>query len=216
MNTLQEIRENLKREGAKKEDIKLALAIMVRLETLDGMVFPENPVTINFSIKRHRFGYVAGHFPDKSSETRYNIYLCGLVASLKEWKNSKSLWIPGNRKDRRLVRLTWDELLVSIAAHEVRHRVQFDYPLRKFSPRSSSLVKDEPLRSIIEFNELEFEERYKIYIREKKSKTFISERINRKEFDASTIERLVAHMVHRKHAYSLRKEIVAAIKLQAP
>jgi hypothetical protein len=216
LSTLQETRKNLKRRGAKKEDIKVALIILDRLQGLDNMVFPENPATINFSIARHRFGYPVAHHPNKNSETRYSIYLDGIADFLKEERRQKSLWIAGNRKGRRLLRPTWEELIIPMAAHEVRHRVQCDCSLKKFSPRSSSLIKDDPLRSIIEFNELELKERYKIYVRESKSKTFIKDRINRKEFDASTIERLVANMIHRKNAYSLREEIASVIKLQAP
>jgi len=215
LSTLQEIRKNLKKKGAKKEDIKIGLVILDRLQGLDSMVFPENPATINFSVAKHRFGYPVAHHPNKNSETRYSIYLDGIAAFFKEEKKRRCLWIAGNRKGRKLLRPTWEELIVPVAAHEVRHRVQCG-SLKKFSPRSSNLIKNDPLRSIIEFNELEFKERYKIYIRENKSKIFIRDRINRKEFDASTIERLVASMIHRENAYSLREEIASTIKLQAP
>lgn len=216
MSTLQEIRKNLKSKGAKKEDIKMALVMLMRLEVLDKMVFPENPATINFSIRKHPYGYPVAHrLPDEYTEARYNIYLDGLADFLREEKRKECLWIP-KRPRSLLLKPTWEELLVPMMAHEVRHRAQCDCSLKKFSPRNSSLVKDDLLRSIVEFNELEVEERYKIYVRENKSKTFIRDRINRKEFDASVIEDLVAIKIHRKNAYSLREEIASAIKLEAP
>ena len=114
------------------------------------------------------------------------------------------------------MRPTWEELLVHIAAHEVRHRVQRDCSLKKFSPESANLVKDEFLKKIIRFNELVFEESRNIYIVENKSKTYIKGRINRAEFDARVIERLVAAKIDGKNAYSLREEIVSIIKMPAP
>ena len=217
MSTLKEIRKELKAKGAKKEDIKIALAVLARLESLDRLVFPENPATINFSIRKHRFGYPIGYHPNKNTEVRYSIYLDGVAGFFQEEKKKRGLWIPRSSKNQtRFLRLTWEELLVSIVAHEIRHRVQQDCSLKKFSPKVANLVEDELLKAIIEFNELEFEERRKIYIRDNKSKTFIKDRVNRKEFDASVIERLVANMIHRKNAYSLREKIVSAIRLQVP
>jgi hypothetical protein len=216
LSTLKEIRKKLKNKGAKKEDVKMALEILIRLELLDSMVFPENPATVNFSIKKHHYGFPVGYHPYKNDEIKYTIYLDGIAELFMEEKGKKCLWIAGNRKGHRLIRPIWEELIVPIVAHEVRHRVQQDCSLKKFSPKSSILVEDDLLRSIIEFNKLLFNERRKIYIRENKPKAFIRDRINRKEFDATIIEGLVANTIHQKNAYSLRKEIVSIIKMQAP
>ena len=107
-------------------------------------------------------------------------------------------------------------MLVSVAAHEVRHRVQHDCSLKKFSSGSANLIKDGLSKSIIEFEESVFEEDRKTYIKENKSKAFIRGRINQKEFDASVIGLLVANKIHRKNAYSLREEITSIIKMSAP
>ena len=220
MSTLKEIGKDLKEKGAKKEDIKMALAIMVYLSSLDSLVFPENPAIINFSIRRHRFGYPVGHHPAKNDEARYNIYLDGVARFLREEKKERGLWIPnlnkGSRNRSKLLRPTWEELLVPMAAHEVRHRVQCDCSCGQFSPKNTSLVKDRLLRAIVTFEGYVFEENKKTWTQENKPRAYIQERMEPKEFDASVIERLIAAKIHGKNAYSLREEIVSIIKMSAP
>ena len=217
MSTLKELKKELKEKGAKKEDIKVALRMLVCLAGLDRLVFPENPATVNFSIGKYRLGFFTAHrLPSEQTEARYNIYINGLAKSLREEKK-EGLWILNVSKNQfRPMRPTWEELLVHIAAHEVRHRVQRDCSLKKFSPKSANLVKDELLKSTIKFNELVFEESRNIYIGENRSKAYIKGRINRKEFDARVIERLIAAKIHRKNIKDLLEEIVSVIKLQAP
>lgn len=219
MSTLKETLSNeLKEKGAKKEDIKVALAIFAYLRTLDELVFPENPATVLFVARKHRSGCPVVHYPNKNTETRYGIYLDGIADYLRKEKEGGGLYIPMGSKNkfRPGMRRVWEELLVPWAAHEVRHRVQHDCSPKKFSPKSANFSESELLKSIIEFTELVFEEDRKIYIRENKSKAYIKSQINRKEFDAKVIERLVSKMIYRKNAYSLREEIASAIKLSAP
>jgi len=217
MSTLREIRKNLKKAGAQRKDIKMALSMMIRLEKLDRIIFPKNPATICFSIKKHRFGYYITHIiSDKHTKERYySIYLDGLADFFQEEKQKRFFWVSKNLKTK-LIKYTSEELLLSIIAHEVRHRIQQDYSIKKFSNKSASLVKEKILKEVIIFNSFEFKERKKIYIREGKSKEFIEDRINPKEFDASIIENLVAIEIHRKNKNELREKIISAIKLQAP
>jgi hypothetical protein len=218
LSTLKEIRKELKDKRYKKEDINMAFAISRRLETLDRMVFPENPSPIGFSMRKNRFGFLAAHGPpEKDTGLRYFIHVEGINELVHEEKNKKWFFIPKNsNREAKLVRFTWEELLVSVAAHEVRHRVQHDCSIKKFSPRSACLIEDHILRSVIEFNKKEFEKREQIYIRDNEPKVYIKNRINRKEFDASTIEIFITNKIHGKDAYSLREEIARIIKLQAP
>ena len=217
MSTLKELKKELKEKGAKKEDIKMALRALICLEGIDRLVFPENPATINFSIGKYRLGFFAAHrLPSEQTEARYNIYINGLAKSLREEKK-EGLWIPNVSKNQfRPMRPTWEELLVYVAAHEVRHRVQHDCSLKRFSPKSANLVKDELLKSTIKFNELVFKESKNVYIKDNRSKAYIKGRINRKEFDAIAIERLIAAKIHRKNIKNLLEEIVSTIKMQAP
>lgn len=217
MSTLKELRKGLREKGAKREDIKAALKMLVYLGGLDRLVFPGNTATINFVVGKYRHGFFAAHrLPNGQTEAGYNIYVNGLAKSLREEKK-EGLWILNVSKNQfRPMRPTWEELLVHIAAHEVRHRAQRDYSLKKFSPGSANSVKNGFLKRIIRFNELVFEESKNIYIAENKSKAYIKGRINRAEFDAGVIERLIAAKIYRKNIKDLLEEIVSTIKMQAP
>ena len=199
-----------------EKDIKMARKILIRLEALDKMVFPEKPANFNFSIKKNFFGCFVSQDPNKRVKSRYTIYLPGLADALNEEKQRKVFWLAEKRGNKKLSDPTWEELLVGIAAHEVRHRFQSDCPCKKFSFKSAATLEDGLLRAAVRFTGLKFKQLKKIYADQGRTKAFISHRTNRKEFDASVIERLVANMIHRKNAYSLLQEIVAAIKLQAP
>ena|SRR3989338_9478331 len=117
------------------------------------------------------------------------------------------------------------QFLISVAAHEVRHRIQHDNLIRKFSPEDAKLIDDPLLRLIIEFYEMEFEEREKIYRREKRPEEFIREKLSPKEFDATVIEKFVANKMNEKFTKKPRptlldlkdyEEIVSMIQIAAP
>lgn len=219
LNNIRGIRRDLRAEGFGREAIKMALQLMVRISALDRRIFPENSATFCFARKRHKFGYIAGFVrPIKYNHERtYTIFMPDLEANLRREKKAKRVLLKKESRGYRakLISYTWEELLISIASHEVRHRVQSEHSLKRFSPRSIGSFDDPLLRAIISFTKTEFEERRKIYLRDGKSGRFISDRLSRKEFDASVIERLVLHMVHRKNVYTLLEQILLAIKTQA-
>ncbi|MFH1423614.1 MAG: hypothetical protein ABIG29_01480 [Candidatus Nealsonbacteria bacterium] len=223
MSTLKEIKGSLKQAGFKKEDIKAVLRLLPYLGALDELVFPESPITIGFSTSKNRFEHFAGYHPGKNAEVKYSIFVNGLAGRLQEEKERRGLWVPdiktkpGHKKQSKLLKPTWEELLVPMAAHEVRHRVQNECLCKKFSPlKSAKLIKDDLLRAIVIFEGYVLEENEKTWTKENKPKAFIKERMERTEFDASVIERLVAVKIHGKNAYSLREEIVSIIKMSAP
>lgn len=217
--SIREIRGGLEAEGFGREVIKLALALMVRISALDRRIFPENPATICFVRKRHKFGYIAGFVrPIKDNPKRtYNIFMADLEANLRGEKQAKRVLLKkGSRGYRaKLISPTWNELLILTASHEVRHRVQDDCSLKRFFPRSIGSLDDPLLRAIISFTRTSFKVKREIYLKDGKSKRFISDRLSRGEFDAIVIERLVFHIVHRKDAYPLLQQILLAIKTQA-
>lgn len=222
MSTLKESQRTLEQAGFKEEDIKAVLRLLPYLGALDGLVFPESPITIGFSTSKNRFGHFAGYHPGKNAEVKYSIFVNGLAGRLREEKEHRGLWVPdiktrpGHKKQSKLLKPTWEELLVPMAAHEVRHRVQNECLCKKFSLKSAKLIKDDLLRAIVIFEGYVFEENEKTWIKENKPKAFIKERMERTEFDASIIERLVAAKIHGKNAYSLREEITSIIKMSAP
>jgi hypothetical protein len=211
--TLKEIERELKSKGAKNKDIAIGLSILPFLAKLDRALFPEKPAVINFSLKKPVFEMHAGHYPDKRTNVRYSIFLKDLAELLKKQKRRK-VWLLRGKKGILRER-TWKELLFCIAGHEVRHRIQHDRKIKKFSPASAKKIKDYQLRSIIEFTTLYFEEKKSTYLQEKRSKCFIRARTSIIEFDAQVIEKMLFHVI-RENTYFQEKKILSVLQLQSP
>jgi len=173
---------------------------MKRIGFLDRKIFPENIAGFNSILNKDPYESVAGLIvPDKDETKRtYRITTKGLADELEEEKDKK---VPIFRSEKQLSLepYCWNEqLLFLIAAHEVRHRIQRDKNIEKFSPKDAKLIDDWLLQSIIEFYEIEFKEREKIYQRENKSNEFIKRKFNPAEFDATVIHCLVVNKMQEK------------------
>lgn len=221
----EEIQQELQEKGVERENIEAALALMKRMGFLDRKIFPENPAAFNFALKENSSGDFAGFIrPEKDGKERsYQICVKDLAECFKEEK-SKKVPIFGPERQLKLKKYQNEgQFLISIAAHEVRHRIQHDNFIRKFSPEDTKLVQDPLLRNIIKFYGIEFKEREKIYLKEGKSEEFIKEKLGPKEFDAMVIEKFVANKMHEKIKKLKTKlepedyeEIVSMIQIAAP
>ena len=162
---------------------------------LDRAIFRENPAAFNFGLKENQYGLFVGFIqPRKGEKERsYQIEVKNLAGIMeKEVNMINPLFTRGGQLQD--VRRYLPDL--AIAAHEVRHRVQHDRKVRRFSPESAKLVKNKILQSIIKFQEMVFKEDEKIYRRDKKPERFIKDRLGPKEFDAKVIERLISNRLY--------------------
>jgi len=217
--SLQEIGQELKEKGVEERNIKMALALMKRIGALDRKIFPENPASFIFALKEDIPGDFAGFVrPEKDEKERsYQITVKNIAEYIKE-EEGKKVPIFGPERQLKFQKYDKEQFLISVAAHEIRHRVQHDHSIKNFSPEDAKLVDDQLLRYIIEFYEIEFEEREKIYRRENKSEEFIKKKLGPKEFDAMVIEKFVANKLHKKPITTPEEleEIVSMIKIVAP
>ncbi len=168
---------------------------MKQINILDKRIFPENPANFNFVLEKNPHGHFAGFIkPEREEKERsYQIFTKDLAKFIEdEGDNEVSIFSPDGQLKRE--RQYYPSFL--IAAHEIRHRVQHDRPIRQFSPEDAKLVKDNILRSIIKFQEMVFKEDKKIYRKEKRSEEFIKDKLNPKEFDARVIERLIGNKLN--------------------
>lgn len=223
LKNFRDIRKKLREKGMKEEDIEKALELEVRIGILDREVFPENPAPLELIADRGVKNNLAMYIPyvPRTKQECYVIFVKILSENLRLLKREIKL-ITYNRAGKipefsRAPSYTWEELLLSLAAHEVRHRIQYNLSIRQFSPQDAPLVDDRLLKHIIMLNEAEFRQRKKIYrSKENRSEGYIREKLSAEEFDASVVGMLVAHKVHRKDFSEAFEEIVSIIKMQAP
>lgn len=221
MSTLkswEETKKELKKKGIEKEKIKMAFRLMERIKSLDRIIFPENPRPFRFIIKESHSGQSVAYGPDSVDEGDrfYFIILENLSKNLTEEKKNSRLMVVRKRKIReqsKLPRYTWEELFMAVAAHEVRHRVQLNFSIKRFSPEVASSVDDQFLQDVIKLVESEFNWKRQILINKGKTKKYIEDTLGPMEFDAEVIEKVVAYKVHKKAPLD---EIISTIQMQAP
>lgn len=218
MNNLEEIRRELKKKGISKVDIEMAFNVALRISVLDEMVFPEEEETCRITfIYALRNSYDFCTVYDRGRDL-YLIFVNGIDEFVRKVKNAEQPII--TEKDGKVtlkaLRLTWKEIFMMVAVHEIRHRLQKKFPISKFSPKSSRYVKDRTLKELIDFLKFESEEQKKRYIRKGKSQTFIRRFFNRIEFDAKVVEYLVLSKIHRRRGGFSWEEIPALIKIERP
>ena len=198
---LEQIESELKEMGVEDKDIEIALKLITRIGALDRKIFPDNPVTFSYTLKEPpEKEFVGFEIPEADEKERfYRIYLKNLARTVNNRIKEELLpffKLGEEKKQIKLLKHKPEEFLLSVAAHEVRHRVQKDFSLEPLSPDSARSIENQLLKSIIEYRELEFEEIKKILIREKKSEEYISYRMRPDEFDAKVIELFVANKIH--------------------
>lgn len=218
LQTDEEVGRELRKRGIEEEKIKMAFELKKQIKTLDRMIFPENPRPFCFILKESHPGQCATYGPDGADDEDrfYGICLENLLKNLTEGKEASRLMVPRKGKTKRqsnLPRYTWKELFVATAAHEVRHRLQFNCSIRRFSLEAANSVDDRFLKDVIKLVGLEFNHKRQILNERGVAEEYIDHVLDSLEFDAEVIEKIVAYKVHEKAPLD---EIVSVIQMQAP
>ena len=188
------------------EDIDAALALQHFIGGVHRIAFPGAAVKIVLSPTES--SYRAGYSRERDE---YSIWVKNLAAAAKrDGRNKKACLIEYGESvrplwARRFIRRTigfWqkcmrkdrtrNEVLLLIAAHEVRHRMQAKLSgFRMFSADSKG--GDPFLRRIIRLVEACFANTRQAMKRDGKTAAFIELRTNAEEFDSNVIEELLLH-----------------------
>lgn len=225
IQTPYEAKQELERKGVKKENAELASRLMALIGFLDQIIFSDNPAAFDFAFEKGRSENIAGFIrPEENKKERsYRIHVDDLSKLVNEEKNKKILHLGPGRRIEREKYYNDGEFFASIAAHEVRHRVQRDQKIKLFSPEDAKSRQSPLLSHIIDFCAEEFKEREKMYRKENKPEGFIKEKLGPKEFDASVIEVLAANKMYEISSQMLGsmgqehyEKIIPIITMSAP
>lgn len=159
---------------------------------LDGLVFPENSINKITAVRAkppsgfYRFSYFSPENAEDGIE-HYQIYGYGVDKVINEERKKRVILLQElKRKEYEyedLPKLTLEEILIGLAAHEVRHRVQYHLPIELLSLELLDEIDNSYVRGLIDFIKLLYEEEppkgdYNL------------------EFDAKSIEYMVIEMWH--------------------
>ena len=167
-----------------EKERRLAEQLSFFIERLDGIIFPENAIEVFVLThpppnESERFRYCSqtpSFIPNYEGEL-YLIFGGGLVERIKEEQQKKIILFSKQEIEKEtndLLFLSLEEVLIALAVHEVRHRIQHHYPERIFSSRDAERINNAYLKRLF------------IYI------TLLCEQISpdtfKEEFDASLVE----------------------------
>lgn len=174
------------------EDFKIAKQISDFIEGLDKILFPDKSIEVfvlQFSppdeAERFRYCSEAPNFISNYRGELYLIFSGGLAERIKEEQQKKIILFSEQEIEKEtndLLFLFQEEVLISIAVHEVRHRIQYHYPERIFSPQYRQNTNNEYLKRLFTYVSLLCEQ--------------ISPNSFIKEFDASLVEHFIVEKCH--------------------
>ena len=184
-----ELIQILKKKKMNSHDIWTALTIGIMIQQVDSLFFPNGRIFYIPKKGRKRRGVIAIYIHD---EDAYGIYVKGVREKLIEGKlknpclcfKKGKKWHPTRKMDERP--FTPEEVIVAIAAHEVRHRIQSKLNIEWFSYKTpdKKIIEEFP----IPFNWIVY---YTKALRKYETKTAPIRKPH--EFDAKVIELVVLH-----------------------
>jgi hypothetical protein len=224
LSTFSKSRDDLLNLGVNEEDVKAAEYMVPFIGALDEAVFSREQACQICLVPTHKHSYEAKIAYAKKEEGRteeYLLYLNGLSEFLFEDFENKHFIATRDIENYKpsLRGVSRWQICISIAAHEVRHRLQHKEGVRKFTPRSYLRVKDPQLSCVIEFCGYLDKAKEDLFVEEGRSQRYIKYKLNRREFDAKVIEYLVLGSTHGKSPEQIRDElnsIASMVKLERP
>lgn len=178
----------------RRKDLNLALRLKDYIEKIDKIIFPDCPARVlihNKASKRH-FQAMYTH-PRLSGGDYYTVFAKGLHKYLDS--ENKDILFIDVKKDghinfpshlRSLNSFT--PLLLAIACHEVRHRMQCHHKIKFFVQDLTTKEKSKLLEVSLDYVKLLFDEVRKT---SRKKQSLIKLQTDRHEADAVTIETMV-------------------------
>lgn len=174
--------------------MEMAQRIANEIGAMDGLIFPEDPIPeiaiVRMEPPKNR---VISYVPKGEGEDEhYSIYGYGLDKWVERELKIRIIllrdWEEGHKRYEDHPQRTLAELLVGIAAHEVRHRLQYlDDEIQMFSPEDAERIEDPYGWRLVEFQISYFAN---VPPEDMEGRDY------RKEFDAEIIERWAREEFH--------------------
>ncbi len=192
------VKKGLLEKGIEHEDVQVATDLMSCIASINESLGIKEDLSLNFSISQNEFGDVAGFSSSDKEKDGYVVYARGISSNILEsihkipQVDDKGFPVGGYSDWDKP---TMEEILISTATHEARHRLQH-HKSSIINPEKIKKYDNNLLRSVAKYVNLIFEEEIKQYHREKRSEEYIEHKTNRSEFDARVIEVMTLIKLH--------------------
>jgi len=197
--------EELQKIGIKKEEIEITIKLMCAMSYFDSIFFKKG-VEMNFSLYDEPDLYAGYHSKEGEEDNEaYHIFVKRISDKIKE-RNKNCVSFDSLNK-LNFVENTEEEFILSVAAHEVRHRLQkSDEQKNKIELFDRNKEYPKNINNFVEFERLFFEEEEKV-----RSEEYIKGRLSDLEFDARVVESIFEDALRKGESI---KELCEIIKLK--
>ena len=189
------VRDGLLEKGIEDKDIRAAIDLMACIASLDEGTGIKGDLSLKFSVAPNEFGDIAGCLND---EEGYAVDVRGISDNIFESIHR----IPGVDNEGNPIgsyddweKPTMAELLISVAAHEVRHRLQ-QHGLPMINAEKIKDYDDSLFKDIAEHVSSLLEEEERQYKKENRSAEYIERKTSPLELDARVIEMMTLIKLH--------------------
>lgn len=179
-----------------RRDLHLALRLKECIEKIDKIIFPDCPtrVLIHEGASKRKFRATYTH-PRSSGGDYYAVFAKGLDKSLgQEKKDALFMTVEKNGQVKILSHNcplnSFTPLLLAIACHEVRHRMQYRRKIKFFAQDLPKKERSKLLEMSLYYVKLLFDDVRKT---SRKKQYLIKLQTDRFEADAVTIETMILH-----------------------
>lgn len=179
-----------------RKDLNLALRLKDCIEKIDKIIFPDCPsrVLIHEGASKRKFRATYTH-PRSSGGDYYAVFAKGLDKSLsQEKKDALFMTVEKDGQVKILSRNcplnSFTPLLIAIACHEVRHRMQYHRKIKFFAPDLPKGKRSNLLEYSLYYVKLLFDDVRKM---SRKKRYLLKLQTDRFEVDALTVETMIVH-----------------------
>jgi len=176
------LKKQLIEHGMESDDINSAFELMACITGINKIIFDENEIPLTF-VPEESYT-VAGYCSlSKNPNESYQVFVknCGKIL---EDRAGILLDEVGNQQN---FSLTQKEILLRVAIHEVRHRLQYQKGFKFLSVENISDERNVLLKGYMNYFKNSLEIAKKLYRKKGETEEMIKEKINSLEFDSEVI-----------------------------
>jgi hypothetical protein len=219
--------KDLRSHGVTKEDIKALKILEHILIDLDLTVFGDKRIRrLNFCTKP-KIRKIAMYCHGGTSANYYSIAVVGLAKEIQNMMLGRCIFVSKGRrwktKRTSATTVSIENVCLRIAAHEVRHRMQFEGKVAQFSKSyaikaqkkwaAKKVNRKSLFARVLNFCRHYFDIKTEDLQKAKRTKKFIAKETSRIEFDAVFIEYFVANMTYLYPTLSI-KDVADIVKMR--
>ncbi|MDD4409309.1 MAG: hypothetical protein PHW52_01510 [Candidatus Pacebacteria bacterium] len=162
-----------------KEEAGIAISILSLIVYFDFLIFGDNKVGKKIVKK----GYFFASYGSKHDEYVINMSHIKKLLRTRDFGYFLNICKEGLFKE---IKQSIEDVIISTAAHEVRHRIQYKKKIKGFLKNTNT--RDETINWLIKYRKIIADQEKRDFLKERRTRQYVKARTSNNEFDANLIE----------------------------